>query len=62
MAIHKVFNSYHHDYDQKYKEALIEFGKRYSIFVDRSVDTGDIPDIWTDGIYSPPISRDFHFA
>ncbi len=47
MAIHKVFISYHHDYDQKYKEALIEFGKRYSIFVDRSVDTGDIPDIWT---------------
>ena len=48
MALHKVFISYHHDNDQKYKEALIEFGERYSIFVDRSVDTGDIPDNWTD--------------
>ena len=48
MAIHKVFISYHHSNDQKYKEQLVEFGERYSIFVDRSVDTGDIPDTWTD--------------
>ena len=48
MAMHKVFISYHHDNDQQYKEALVEFGERYSIFVDRSVDTGDIPDTWTD--------------
>ena len=48
MAMHKVFISYHHTNDQQYKEELVEFGQRYSIFVDRSVDTGDIPDTWTD--------------
>jgi len=48
MAMHKVFISYHHSKDQKYKDVLVEFGERYSIFVDRSVDTGDIPDTWTD--------------
>ena len=48
MAMHKVFISYHHGSDQRYKEALVEFGERNSIFVDRSVDTGDIPDEWTD--------------
>ena len=46
--MHKVFISYHHDNDQRYKEALVDFGERYSIFVDRSVDTGDIPHTWTD--------------
>ena len=48
MAMHKVFISYHNTNDQQYKEELVEFGQRYSIFVDRSVDTGDIPDTWTD--------------
>lgn len=48
MAMHKVFISYHHDNDQGYKEALVKFGERHSIFVDRSVDTGDVPDTWTD--------------
>ena len=46
--MHKVFISYHHSTDQQYKEELVEFGERYSIFVDRSVDTGDIPDAWSD--------------
>lgn len=46
--MHKVFVSYHHKRDQQYKEALVEFGERHSVFVDRSVDTGDIPDEWTD--------------
>ena len=46
--MHKVFISYHHGTDQGYKEALVDFGESYSIFVDRSVDTGDIPDEWTD--------------
>ena len=48
MTMHKVFVSRHHSNDQRYKEALVEFGKQYFIFVDRSVDTGDIPDEWTD--------------
>ena len=46
--MHKVFISHHHDNDQWYKEKLVGFGEQYSIFVDRSVDTGDIPEDWTD--------------
>ena len=46
--MHKVFITYHHSNDQRYKEKLVEFGEQYSIFVDRSVDTGDIPDEWSD--------------
>ena len=46
--MHKVFISYHHANDQWYKEKLVEFGKLHSIFLDRSVDTGDIPDEWGD--------------
>lgn len=38
--MHKVFISYHHENDQWYKDKLVEIGR--SIFVDRSVDTGDI--------------------
>ena len=46
--MHKVFISHHHRNDQGYKEALVEVGERHAIFVDRSVDTGDIPDEWSD--------------
>ncbi len=46
--MHKVFISHHHGNDQDYKDALVEFGKQHSIFVDKSVDTGDIPDDWSD--------------
>ena len=42
--MHKVFISYHHQNDQGYKEALVHFGKRQGIFIDRSVDTGNIPE------------------
>ena len=55
MAMHKVFISYHHTNDQRYKEELVKFGERYSLFVDRSVDTGDIPDTWTDEQIRPAI-------
>ena len=48
ITMHKVFISHHHENDQKYKEALVEFGEKHAIFVDRSVDTGDIPDEWSD--------------
>lgn len=46
--MHRVFISYHHENDQGYKESLVEFGKQYSIFIDQSVDTGDIPDDLSD--------------
>lgn len=41
---HRVFISYHHANDQKYKDTLVKFGKDNDIFVDWSVDTGDISD------------------
>ena len=44
--MHKVFISYHHSNDQWYKNELVKFGERIS--VDRSVDTGNVPDEWTD--------------
>lgn len=44
MAKHKIFISYHHANDQKYKEALIGANGQYDLFIDASVDTGDIDD------------------
>ena len=41
---HKVFISYHHDNDQWYKEELLRLNKESEIFIDGSVDTGDIDD------------------
>lgn len=47
---HKVFISYHHLNDQAYKESLLEWNKNnnYDIFIDASVDTGDIDDNLSD--------------
>lgn len=45
---HKVFISYHHDNDQQYKEKLLEINEKHQIFIDGSVDTGDISDDLTD--------------
>jgi len=42
-SMHKVFISYHHcDYDSQFKETLIQSNIVYPIFIDGSVDTGDI--------------------
>ena len=46
--MHKVFISYHHENDQYYKEELLRFNKANNIFIDASVDTGDIDDRLTD--------------
>ncbi len=40
----KVFISYHHRNDQAYKQALLDFNEKHGIFIDASVDTGDIDD------------------
>ena len=45
---HKVFISYHHDNDQYYKDVLVAMNERYSLFVDHSVDTGDVSDALSD--------------
>ena len=42
LPIHKVFISYYHEEDQDYKEKLVKMGEDNGIFIDRSVDTGDI--------------------
>ena len=41
---HKVFISYHHANDQWYKEELIRLNGFHDLFVDGSVNTGDIND------------------
>jgi len=46
--MHKVFISYHHANDQWYKEELLRINQINSIFIDGSVDTGDISDDMTD--------------
>ena len=48
VTVHKVFISHHHANDQYYKNDLVEFGEKNRIFVDRSVDTGDIGDDLSD--------------
>lgn len=42
--MHKVFISYHHGNDQRYKDELVSMAEENKIFVDRSVDTSNIPD------------------
>ena len=44
MSNIKVFISYYHKDDQKFKNELVDFNKRYHMFIDNSVDTGDIDD------------------
>lgn len=46
--MHRVFISYHHDNDQRYKDELVKFAEDNSLFIDKSVDTGDIPDDLSD--------------
>jgi len=41
--MHKVFISFHSG-DHSYKDLLIKFNEEHSIFIDGSVDTGDISD------------------
>lgn len=48
MTKHRVFISYHHANDQWAKDRLIELNKQFGFFIDESVDTGDIPDVWDD--------------
>ncbi len=45
---HKVFISYHHANDQRYKQELLRLNQNYGLFVDLSVDTGDIDENMAD--------------
>ena len=46
--MHRVFISYHHANDQFYKEQLLAWNQSSPLFLDYSVDTGNIPDHWDD--------------
>jgi hypothetical protein len=46
--MHNVFVSYHHAKDQYFKDSLLEINKLHQIFLDGSVDTGDIDENLTD--------------
>lgn len=50
ISKHKIFISYHHSNDQGYKELLLEWNaeNNFDIFIDASVDTGDIDDNLSD--------------
>jgi len=39
---HKVFISYHHENDEVYKKALLKLNEKHGLFIDASIDTGDI--------------------
>ncbi len=45
---HRVFISYHHANEQSHKDELVRRGEEHQIFVDQSVDTGDISDEQSD--------------
>ncbi len=56
---HKVFISYHHEYDQLAKEALLALNDQYQIFIDGSVCIGDIDEHATDEFIRETIRDDY---
>ncbi|MHA1376672.1 MAG: TIR domain-containing protein [Promethearchaeota archaeon] len=57
--MHKVFISYHHKNDQSYKEKLLDVNKNNNIFINVSVDTGDIDENLPDD-YIRELIRDYY--
>ena len=57
--MHKVFISYHHNGDQYYKNRLVSISDEYGVFIDRSVDTGDISDSLSDEAIREKIRDDY---
>jgi hypothetical protein len=56
---HRVFISYHHKNDQAYKNALQTLNEAHDIFVDCSVDTGEVEDGLTDEQIRETIRDDY---
>lgn len=56
---HKVFICYHHANDQAYKERLLLLNSWHDIFIDMSVDLGDIDDDLPDDTIREIIRDDF---
>ena len=59
QAKHKVFICYHHENDQGYKEALLRLNYAYDIFIDGSVDVGDIDERMDDAAIREKIRDDY---
>lgn len=57
--MHKAFISYHHRNDQDYKDKLLEINRSNQIFIDGSVDTGDISDQLDDNAIRGKIRDDY---
>lgn len=56
---HKVFISYHHENDENYKKALLELNELHELFIDASVDTGDIDENLDDDAIRQKIRDDY---
>lgn len=56
---HKVFICYHHANDQDYKEALLQLNEFHGLFIDASVDTGDIDENLDDDVIRQKIRDDY---
>lgn len=57
--MHRVFISYHHANDQQYKQGLVRVNALSPIFIDGSVDTGDIADDLDDQAIREKIRDDY---
>ena len=57
--MHKVFISHHHANDQAYKNDLLALNSQYPIFIDASVDTGDISDDLSDSVIREKIRDEY---
>ncbi len=58
---HKIFISYHHSNDQAYKELLLDWNENnsFDIFIDASVDTGDINENLSDELIRQKIRDEY---
>lgn len=57
--MHNVFVSYHHYNDQAYKDALIAYGRSFGVFIDKSVDTGEISEQLSDQVIRTKIRDEY---
>ena len=57
--MHKVFISYHHAGDQLYKDQLLAMNRVTPVFIDQSVDTGNVPDHLDDQVIRQRIRDEF---
>ena len=57
--MHKAFISYHHKNDQRYKNDLVAINDEHRVFVDRSVDTGDVSDDLSDEVIREKVRDEY---